>query len=154
MYRLSLSTDWGAAMSTVRSAEVDSDLAISVISPTKNYVHLSKDGVAKTIPGGEQFWSLSTQQLDAYGYGWLVAEFVFEKDWANWEMHPEGDELVYVLSGEAQFLMECAQGVQIIHAVAPAMIRVPCGVWHTAKIIQAGRFLHMTMGAGTQSRPV
>ena len=137
------------------SAEMDANgpLISPVMSPINDYVVLSQDGNASRIEGGDQFWRLSEADLDAVGRQWLLAEFIFDTDWPNWEMHPEADELVYVLSGEANILLESERGIELVHVVAPALVRVPRGIWHTAKIIQSSRFLHMTMGAGTLVRP-
>ncbi len=137
------------------STELDAKrhLISPVMSPINDYVVLSQDGNASRIEGGDPFWRLPETELDAVGRQWLLAEFIFDTDWPNWEMHPEADELVYVLSGEANILLERECGVELVHVVAPGLVRVPRGIWHTAKIIQPSRFLHMTMGAGTVVRP-
>src|SRR5205085_8473789 len=36
----------------------------------------------------------------------LVAIFAFDADWPTWERHPQGDEVVCLLSGRATFLFE------------------------------------------------
>lgn len=126
----------------------------AVLNPINNYLLLSANGEAKQLAGGDAFWGLPETEIDSYGRDWLVAEFEFTTDWPNWEMHPEADELVYVLTGEATILLEQAHGVEPIHVRAPGLVRVPRGVWHTAKVHSPARFLHMTMGAGTELRPV
>ena len=123
-----------------------------VLFPTQTYVHLAADGTATSLVGGERFWSLPPAQIERHGHGWLVAEFEFSADWPNWEMHPAADELVYVLTGSARLLLELPNGVQAISLHAPGLVVVPRGVWHTAKVPEPSRFLHVTMGAGTQHR--
>ncbi|MBV8667283.1 MAG: hypothetical protein JO269_12445 [Burkholderiaceae bacterium] len=66
-----------------------------MLSSTQTYVHFADDGVATTLPGGAGFKSLSEAELARYGQGWLISEHKFTVDWANWEMHPNGDEFVY-----------------------------------------------------------
>jgi mannose-6-phosphate isomerase-like protein (cupin superfamily) len=132
----------------------DAIMPTQVHLPTEDYLILSANGDVKAVPGGAAFWALPEAQIDAYGRDWLVAEFEFDTDWPNWEMHPDADELVYVLTGEATILLEQTSGVERIHVQAPGLVRVPRGIWHTAKIHSAARFLHMTMGAGTQLRAV
>lgn len=128
-------------------------LAHPVLSPLATYLHLTTDGKATPIPGGEQFWAMPPEQLDALGKGWLVSEFEFDADWPSWEMHPEADELVYVLSGTAQILLEMPEGVATIDVTGPGLVVVPRGIWHTARVATPCRFLHVTMGVGTQVRP-
>lgn len=121
--------------------------------PIEHYVHLDLGGVATVLPGGAAFWSMAPDQMMRIGQGWLVSEYCFEQDWPNWEMHPAGDEIVYVLEGEAILHLEHSEGMTALPVRAPGMVVIPAGVWHTAKVLSACRMLHVTMGAGTESRP-
>jgi len=124
------------------------------IDPVSTYLFLTPEGGALPVPGGEAFWSQGSDALAGRPEGWMVSEYVFERDWSHWEMHPEGDELVYVLEGEVTMLLELPSGLQAEQVQGRGMIRVPRGVWHTAQTASACRLLHLTMGRGTQSRPV
>lgn len=122
------------------------------LDPHDTYVLLDADGGAAALPGGEAFWRLSQKDLAKSGAGWLISEYVFDTDWPSWEMHPDGDEFVYLLSGEAQLLIEEADGVSIVSMSNRCAVIVPRGVWHTAKISVPARMLHVTRGGGTQTR--
>lgn len=122
-------------------------------APSNTYVELAGHGVANTISGGEAFWSLPHAEIEEFGRNWLVSEFEFNADWPNWEMHPNGDEVVYLLSGAIVMLFETNAGFEEISMVAPTAIVVPRGVWHTATVRSSARMLHITRGAGTQHRP-
>lgn len=121
---------------------------------TKHYVLLNTDGASITTQGGNAFWSQSPDQLDAYGRGWLVSEYEFASDWKQWEMHPEADELLRVIAGETELQLEWPTGIQSVILRADQAYVVPRGVWHTAKAAAPCRMLHITMGAGTQHRPL
>jgi mannose-6-phosphate isomerase-like protein (cupin superfamily) len=123
------------------------------IDPRQTYVHLAADGAATELPGGDAFWSQSDAELDRFGRGWLVAEFQFDADWPNWEMHPDADEFVYLLSGSADLLLEGPGGTETIALRERAAVLVPRGAWHTATVHAPSRMLHVTMGSGTQHRP-
>lgn len=123
-----------------------------ILQPTEHYVNLDAQGAAQVLQGGDAFWAQPPAELDRLGTGWLVAEFMFQHDWPTWEMHPEGDELVYVLEGSATLLLESAGEVRRITVDAPGLVVVPRGVWHTAQIHHPSRFLHVTRGLGTQLR--
>lgn len=121
--------------------------------PSETYIHLTLSGSAERLPGGERFWSMPEPELDRFGHGWLVTEFECSSDWSNWEMHPDGDEFVYLLSGEAVLLLKQPAGLAEVPLSGRAAVVVPRGVWHTAKVSQPSRMLFVTMGHGTQHRP-
>jgi len=123
------------------------------LNPQRTYVHLAENGAATQLPGGEAFWSMPEADMVRYGDGWLVSEFEFAADWPNWEMHPNGDEFVYLLSGAAEMHLEESQGLRKIVLSNSGAVVVPRGVWHTAKVTVPSRMLHVTRGAGTQQRP-
>jgi mannose-6-phosphate isomerase-like protein (cupin superfamily) len=120
----------------------------------QRYVSLTANGVAKPTAGGEAFWLQSHETLEQYGRDWLVTEYRFEGDWTNWEMHPEGDELVYVVDGSVDLILEFAAGTQTFAIRGQGYVVVPKGIWHTAKVLAPSRVLHITRGVGTQHRPV
>jgi mannose-6-phosphate isomerase-like protein (cupin superfamily) len=124
------------------------------INPQLTYVLLHADGAAAQLPGGEEFWQLPDDELTKSGDGWLVSEYLFESDWPSWEMHPNADEFVYLLSGEAVLHLEHPGGVHLLALSGNGAVIVPRGVWHTAKVTVPSRMLHITRGAGTQTRPV
>ena len=124
-----------------------------LINPQSTYVHLGGSGVASEVPGGSAFWSLSADKMVALASGWLISEFEFTSDWPTWEMHPNGDEFVYLLSGSVELLFEEAAGVKSLAMAGAGAVIVPRGVWHTAKVHAPSRMLHVTLGAGTETRP-
>ena len=121
--------------------------------PSETYIHLTPRGSAERLPGGERFWSMPEPELDRLCHGWLITEFECSSDWSKWEMHPEGEEFVYLLSGEAVLLLEQPAGLKEVPLSGRAAVVVPRGVWHTAKVSQPSRMLFVTMGHGTQHRP-
>lgn len=123
------------------------------LNPQRTYVHLAESGTATQLPGGEAFWRLPEATLAAYGTGWLISEFEFAADWPNWEMHPDADEFVYLLSGSVKLHLEQQDGLRRVTLNGSGAILVPRGVWHTAKVMAPSRMLHVTRGAGTQLRP-
>jgi mannose-6-phosphate isomerase-like protein (cupin superfamily) len=124
------------------------------IDPSQTFVLLAADGRAVQVPGAEAFWSRPKSELDEFGQSWLVSEFECSSDWPNWEMHPEADEFVYLLSGEAIFQLQGKGGTTSIPLRDRGALVIPRGVWHTAKVLAASRMLFVTLGAGTQHRPV
>jgi mannose-6-phosphate isomerase-like protein (cupin superfamily) len=124
-----------------------------LIHPQQTYVHLAEDGKADSV-SGESFWQLPPSELDTFGKGWLISEFTFMEDWPTWEMHPHGDEFVYLLSGAVDLLLDRGSAVQTIVLNGNGAVVVPQGVWHTAKVRAPSRMLHVTRGEGTRTRAV
>jgi mannose-6-phosphate isomerase-like protein (cupin superfamily) len=125
-----------------------------LLNPQDRYVRLRADGVAEPLPGGDAFWSLLPDELDRIGGDWLVSEYQFSADWPTWEMHPNGDEFVYLLSGSIELLLEHDDGVRVLAIADRGAVVVPRGVWHTARVLTPSRMLHVTLGAGTETRAV
>jgi hypothetical protein len=123
-----------------------------MFDPRATYVFLGADGQARELPGGAAFWSLPESELAGLGHGWLVSEYEFSADWPTWEMHPNGDEFVYLLSGSADLLLERPEGLATLPLRGAGAVVVPRGVWHTAKIHAPSRMLHVTLGSGTETR--
>jgi len=122
------------------------------LNPEDTYVHLGNDGAAQTTPGGAAFWSLPPEALSAFDHGWLITEYVCAEDWPNWEMHPQGDEFVYLLSGDVALILELPTGTLEQRLTDRGAVVVPRGVWHTAKVFAPSRLLFVTRGDGTQHR--
>jgi mannose-6-phosphate isomerase-like protein (cupin superfamily) len=121
----------------------------------KTYVRLEDDKGTTRLEVDERFWADimagSRHDLD---HGWLVGVFPYTDDWRTAEMHPDGDEIVYVLAGEIELvLLERGTDRHIALHAGQGCI-VPRGTWHTAKVRAAGRALHVTPNAGTQHRPL
>jgi len=129
-------------------------MGTKLIDPAAEYVLLGSNGATAVVDGGEQFWSQSPEQLARFGRGWLVSEYLCTGDWASWEVHPEADELVYVLEGDVELLLEQRDGVQHVRVRGRGLVVVHRGVWHTLRVHAPSRLLHVTMGAGTRHRPV
>lgn len=122
------------------------------LHPQHTYVRLADDGEALALPA-DGFWQLPASELAHHGQGWLISEYAFTEDWPSWEMHPQGDEFVYLLSGAVDLLLEQGTNVVTIALVGSGAVVVPRGVWHTAKVRAPSRMLHVTRGAGTETRP-
>ena len=131
-------------------------------SLTETYTFLQDGGAAPLIPTGPDFWkdlmsgnpqSPSAKRL-AEGDGWLVAIYRIEQDNGGWEMHPSGDELLAMLSGEMGVVLEQAGAEVLIELPAGRACIVPRGTWHRQVVRRPGEYLGATYGKGTQHRPI
>ena len=133
------------------------------IDPVENYLLLEADGGAVTLPGGVEFWNQlmsgqpsneGIQRLMKAEHGRLLSVIERDQDWANWEMHPAGDEILMVLKGEMTLVFEEAGGERTVKLSVGRIAVVPKGVWHTARLGGPVTLLALTDGLGTQHRPV
>ncbi len=95
------------------------------LDPEGEYIHLARDGTGQVVPGGGAFWSLAADEMARFDDGWLVSEFTFSENWNCWEVHPAGDELVYLLSGEIELLLQLPSGTTATHISERGAILVP-----------------------------
>ena len=81
----------------------------------------------------------------------LIQHFAFDEPWGVWEMHPEGDEFVYLLSGDTEFSLKMpGEAPRSVRIDRPgSYVIVPKGAWHTARPFAPTSMLFVTPGEGT-----
>ena len=70
------------------------------------------------------------------------------------EMHPDGDELLYLVSGAITVTLELSGGNTEVDLGAGDAIVVPQGVWHQITIREPGQLIHITPGPNGDARPL
>jgi len=70
------------------------------------------------------------------------------------EMHPDGDELLFMVSGAVTVKLELADGDCTVELGAGEALVVPKGVWHKVTLREPGRLVHITPGPHGESRPL
>jgi mannose-6-phosphate isomerase-like protein (cupin superfamily) len=116
------------------------------------YVQLDDGPTALAVEVDDEFWETIDRRPELHG-GRLVGTFHNASDWDIWEMHPAGDELVCLLSGAVDLVLEEEDGERVVTLEPGRTCIVPQGVWHRAVVREPGDTLHITRGAGTQHRP-
>jgi mannose-6-phosphate isomerase-like protein (cupin superfamily) len=115
------------------------------------YVQLDDGPAAIAVEVDDDFWEKVESRPELRG-GRLVGAFHNTADWPVWEMHPVGDEVVCLLSGAIDVVLDQEDGERVVELHAGATFIVPRGVWHTATVHEPGDTLHITRGEGTQHR--
>jgi mannose-6-phosphate isomerase-like protein (cupin superfamily) len=118
------------------------------------FVHLKDVGAASALAAGPDFWSTVGTRGDLQT-GRVVGTYRFEKDMPHWEMHPAGDELLVVVSGAVELVLQ-ADGRKdiVIELGAGQAYLVPFGTWHRTRVKTPGEMLFVTPGKGNQHRPL
>lgn len=119
----------------------------------KTFVHLEDGPGASEVAVGDRFWEEIGGRADLQE-GRLVTAAHWEEDWSVWERHPAGDEIVFVLWGRVDLVLQEDGGERIVSLPSGHACIVPRGVWHTARVPGPTNALAITRGAGTEHRPV
>jgi mannose-6-phosphate isomerase-like protein (cupin superfamily) len=120
---------------------------------TSTFVVLEDDGAATPIAYSDRFYADLEHQFGDFKGKRLISHYTFEQDWDSWEMHPAGDEFVYLLSGQADFVLQQNGIESLVSLNTPGdYVLVPHGIWHTAKVHSSSSLLFITPGEETQHR--
>lgn len=114
------------------------------------FMVLDQDLTCTEMPVGPSLYQDLDAQFDGFKSCVLISECQFTEDWETWEMHPKGDEVLYLLEGEATlcFFQE-GKAWQLPFSVPGSVVKVPAGTWHIARTSTPCRILFITPGEGT-----
>lgn len=115
----------------------------------ERHAHFNEDG-SVTLIDASTLWSLAPDDMNAQFGRLLVSSFTFSENWATWEMHPDGDELVYLMSGEVTLILRLPQGDKRVALIPNRAHVIPKAIWHTAHTNAPCQMLFVTCGRDTQ----
>lgn len=69
------------------------------------------------------------------------------------EVHPDGDEVLFLVSGAVSVRLELPGGERMVELGAGEALVVPRGVWHRIFLREPGRLVHITPGPNGAARP-
>jgi mannose-6-phosphate isomerase-like protein (cupin superfamily) len=121
---------------------------------SSTYLRLRADASIEPLTVDNTLWQrIIAGQLGDFHNEFLIACGSCDADWPTWEMHPNGDEIVCLLSGAVTFVLQEAQGTQTIDLNQSGQyVVVRKGIWHAARTRGPCRLLFITPGEGTQHR--
>jgi len=141
----------GANRACSRSGASSRGLSSSMVvfsrSVTKATVPAMQEESAMKIPARPEM-----KFLGKFG-GAIVGAVHMTRDTA-WEMHPNGDECLHLLSGAVDVVTEEARGGRVTELRAGGACVVPRGRWHRLVVREPGDLLFITPTLGTQHRDV
>lgn len=129
------------------------DNSIRPLDLRSSFVVLNKELLADTITVSDTIWSDLDERYGNFAGHTLVSSFSFDTDWPTWEIHPHGDEVVCLMSGDAEMILATDDGEKTIRLNVPgSFVVVPKNTWHTAKVRAPTTMLFVTPGQGTENR--
>jgi mannose-6-phosphate isomerase-like protein (cupin superfamily) len=91
------------------------------------------------------------QRIDGYTIGAPVLTADAPHDG---EVHPDGDELLFLVSGAVRVRLELPEGDRTIELGPGDALVVPRGIWHKVTLREPGRLVHITPGPNGDHRPL
>lgn len=68
------------------------------------------------------------------------------------EVHPDGDEVLLLVSGAVSVRLELPEGDRVVEMAAGDLVVVPQGIWHQVVMREPGQLVHITPGPGGDAR--
>ncbi|HEY6420875.1 MAG TPA: cupin domain-containing protein [Candidatus Binataceae bacterium] len=127
----------------------------STLDLTTTFIQLRDGPDAIPVPVDKDFWARIAERTDLHE-GRLVTVGSQSADWTAWEMHPAGEEVLYLLSGALDLVLQNQNndGERAVELRAGRAFIVPRGTWHRGIVRSPYTILSITYGAGTRHRAV
>jgi len=111
---------------------------------------LGPDGQGTNITVTPDFYEQLDRKFTDFTGHVLIQRFSFDEAWPTWEVHPKGDEFVYLLEGDTDFLLRIdGEDRRVRVNETGSYVVVPRGTWHTARPHAPTTMLFVTPGEGT-----
>ena len=114
--------------------------------PSTHTIGLSRDLVASKVPERPD----PPVPVDGMTFGIAT---MFENAPHGGEMHPDGDEVLYLISGRANVVILDSPGVDVEMRPGDGLV-VPKGVWHRVDILEPCQIVYLTPGPNNEFRPL
>lgn len=122
---------------------------------TTTFVVMNNEFQIDELPVTDTIYAELDERYDGFTGHLLIACHSFDGDWPTWEIHPHGDELVCLLSGDAEMILRSSTGDVVQRLSDPgAFAVVPADTWHTAKVYAPTTMIFVTPGEGTENREI
>jgi mannose-6-phosphate isomerase-like protein (cupin superfamily) len=116
------------------------------------FVVIGPDQSATQVAVTPAIYEELDRNFDGFRGRYLVAQYSFDGDWPTWEIHPKGDEVVVLLSGAADLVLDEGGKHRVVKLAKPGeFVVVPKATWHTARIATPTTMLFVTPGEGTEN---
>ncbi len=115
-------------------------------NPKNQTVAIDRDLTAEAMPARPD----PAIPVDGYTFGVATMS---ENSPHDGEMHPDGDEVLYLISGKVRVTLETDPVQELDMLPGDGMI-VPKGIWHRVDIVEPSQIVYLTPGPGGEYRPL
>ena len=117
------------------------------------FVVMNNEFQVDELPVTDTVYAELDQRYGGFAGHLLIACHSFDGDWPTWEIHPHGDELVCLVSGDVEMILRTDGGDVVQRLTKPgAYVVVPADTWHTARVHAPTIMFFVTPGEGTENR--
>lgn len=118
-----------------------------------NFVVLKDSLLADVVDVTPDLYQRLDREYGDFAGHLLIASHAFDEDWPTWEIHPAGDEMVVLVSGDVDLVLAGDDGDDVTRMTEPGTFAiVPKNTWHTARVRRHSVMLFVTPGEGTENR--
>lgn len=119
------------------------------------FVVLDPDLAAEPVNVTATIFEELEERYEGFSGHLLVSSFSFDTNWSTWELHPAGDEIVVLLGGEAEMVIDEAGEEVAYRLTEPGQyVIVPRNSWHTGRTASSATVVLITPGEGTANEPI
>lgn len=119
---------------------------VEEFNPKNQTVAISRDLTAATMPARPD----PAIPVDGHTFGVATMS---ENSPHDGEMHPDGDEVLYLISGKVRVTLE-TDPVQELDVLPGDGLIVPKGIWHRVDILEPSQIVYLTPGPNGEYRPL
>ena len=128
--------------------------ATSAFDPFATLVHLRAEGRAVPVAWTPDVLRTLVTETGDRVIGAKHAETPVDFHADEWEMHPGGDEVLYLLGGALDVVLDEPAGERTFGLEGGQACLVPRGVWHRLVVRRPSDLLFITPARGTRHRAV
>lgn len=128
-------------------------MATTSFAPLSTLVRLDGEGNAHLLDRSAASWRVINRADGERVVGMSEPNAPADLHPHSWEMHPHGDELLHLLSGSIDLILDEADGERHVSLEAGNACVVERGTWHCLLLRAPSRLLFVTPAGGTRMRP-
>jgi mannose-6-phosphate isomerase-like protein (cupin superfamily) len=126
---------------------------VKTMEPHKTYIQLKPTGETAPHQAGEFWKAVAGGHISFQNFGYMFSSYKYPSGHAtNWEMHPKGDEVLYLVTGKVTVVMRSQSEENATELTERQALIVPRGTWHRFVTNAPTELIGVTWGEGTEHR--
>lgn len=115
-------------------------------------IHLARDGTMQPYSMAAQFQGTpqSPQPMDGRTFALYHVTGPADVHYPAWEMHPEGDELLVLVSGSIAVELRQDESQRTVSLAPESILIVPAGAWHRLIVQEPSVLIAVTKPENTR----
>jgi len=128
-------------------------MPVLCFDPVSSLVRLGADGSADVLARSAEGWRTINRATGERVIGMSQPAVAADLHPDSWEMHPEGDELLHLIGGAIDLMLDEPEGERRIRLEGGQSCVVARGTWHCLLLRAPSTLMFVTPAGGTRMRP-